>query len=77
MNIGVWVGLAIASFGVAGMVLLAFQRRGIQKRADQNRALSAAQVHGLREDSARQSDALERIATALETLAADQKHPPS
>jgi hypothetical protein len=75
MNGGVWVGLAIALAGVAGMIILAVQRHRLQKRFDQNRAMAASQVKELGEESARQSAALERIATALETLVADQKHP--
>jgi hypothetical protein len=75
MNAGVWVGLAIALLGVAGMVFLAIQRQRMQSRFDQNRAVAAAQAKELSVESGRQSAALERIATALETLVADQKQP--
>ena len=75
MNAGVWVWLAIAFLGVAGMVFLAIQRQRLQKRFDQNRAIAASQAKELGVESARQSAALERIATALEILVAERKPP--
>jgi len=57
------------------MVFLVVQQRRLQTRFDQTRATLASQTKELREQSARQSAAQERIASALETLVADRKPP--